>query len=151
MIIKDNKYMMWLNTTEDDALNEMCRYQFVEMMQKDAKIFELYAKYIYNGSSILIESEYGVLNNIFNIENESLSRAETLLLGKALITILMFVRMKGEFTRDAEGKNVKDRITDKYLDDNEIQFYDGNDVYDGRALPLDIVDYYEWRCRKDEM
>ena len=32
MIIKDNKYMMWLNTTEDIAFNEMCKYQFVEMM-----------------------------------------------------------------------------------------------------------------------
>ena len=32
MFIKDKKYMMWLNTTEENAFNEMYKYQFANVM-----------------------------------------------------------------------------------------------------------------------
>ena len=41
MIIKDKIHDV-AKCYEDIAFNEMCKYQFVEMIQKDAKIFELY-------------------------------------------------------------------------------------------------------------
>ena len=149
MFIKDNKYMMWLNTTEENAFNEMCKYQFANMMQSDAKIFELYAKYIYDGSSFIIRGEHELLKDIFNIENqESLSRKQTLLLGKALLSLLIDKKMKGEFIKDSEGRDVNYRVIDKYLGDNDIQFYDGTEYFEGKALPLDSDEYYDWRCSK---
>ena len=140
--------MMLLATSEDKAFNEMCKYQFFDMMQSDAKIFELYAKYIYDGSSFIIRGENEILRDIFSIEDEkSLSRKKTLLLSKALLKLLIDLKKKGQFIKDSEGRDVNDRIYAKYLGDNDIQFYEGDDVYNFKALPLDLDEYYDWRCR----
>ena len=90
MIIKDNK-IWWLNTLKTLHLMK-CKYQFVEMMQKDAKIFELYATFT---MAVVLSSKANMKfwKIFFTLKWKSFKKRNSLL-GKALLNSWLIWRKR---------------------------------------------------------